>query len=109
MLDAADLAWLLLRAGNVEEAVTRARDFLEEGHRHGLGAVAAPSGMVLQELLMLQGRFAESEAMLEDLVTRGLESQWIGLSRASVLLARGEAEKAKPYVLRELEEEAELR
>ena len=54
---------------------------------------------------MLQGRLSESEAMLEELIATGLNSDWIRTQRISLLLARGDAEEAKPYVLSELEED----
>ncbi len=109
MADAWDLSWLLLLAGRVEEAASLAREFLTDAQRHGLAAVASPCGAVLQELLMLQGRLSESEAMLEELIATGLNSDWFRTQRISLLLARGDAEEAKPYVLSELEEDADLR
>ena len=109
MVDARELCWYLVHAGRVQEGAARARAFLEEGRTHGLDAVAAPCGGVLQNLLVLQGRFPESEAMLAELVSMGIDSQWAVWLRVPLLLARGEAEEAKPDILGEIEAEAQLR
>jgi DNA-binding CsgD family transcriptional regulator len=109
MVDARGLCWFLVEAGRVEEGASRARELLEEGRSQGLDQVAAVCGGVLQNLLVLQGRFAESEVMLEELVSMGLDSQWVMRYRPPLLLARGEAEEAKPDVMADIEAEAQLR
>jgi DNA-binding CsgD family transcriptional regulator len=106
--DAWVLAELLVLSGDVEAGVTRAEEFLREGRSLGLSEQAAECGGIVQTVRTWQGRFDESQALWDALVEMGLDAQWAGWLRAPLLLARGAAEEATPYVLSDMEFEAQL-
>ena len=102
------LADQLALSGDVEQGVAKAEELLREARSLGLSERGAQGGVVLLQTRIRQGRFDESEALLDELVAMGIDSQYAKWLRAPLLLARGDGEGAKPYVLSDMEFEAEL-
>ena len=102
------LADQLALSGDVKQGVATAEELLREARSLGLSERGAQGGVVLLQARIRQGRFDESEALLDELVAMGIDSQYAKWLRAPLLLARGDGEGAKPYVLSDMEFEAEL-
>lgn len=90
------LAWNLLRAGRVDAAVALARNGRERMLRAGLMDKAAFYGEQEVEALIWDGRFDDADRLLEQLRTPGMLGYRWTIMRATVLLARGELERALP-------------
>jgi DNA-binding CsgD family transcriptional regulator len=102
------LANQLALHGEVQEGVTRAEGLLGEGRSLGLWERAAECCGVVQQVRVWQGRFNDSQALWDELVAMGVderEAQWL---QARLLLARGDGEGARPYILQDMELQAEL-
>ena len=102
------LADQLALSGDVKQGVAKAEELLRDARSLGLSERGAQGGVVLVQARIREGRFDESEALLDELVAMGIDSQYAKWLRAPLLLARGDGEGAKPYVLSDMEFEAEL-
>jgi DNA-binding CsgD family transcriptional regulator len=103
-----DLADQLMLSGDVTQGMAMAEEVLREAHSLGLPVRGAQGGAILLEVWIRQGRFDESQALWDDLVGMGVDSEYATWLRAPLLLARGDAEGAKPLVLSDMEFEADL-
>ncbi len=83
------LADQLALSGDVEQGVATAEELLREARSLGLSERGAQGGVVLLQARIRQGRFDESEALLDELVAMGIDSQYAKWFRAPLLLARG--------------------
>jgi DNA-binding CsgD family transcriptional regulator/tetratricopeptide (TPR) repeat protein len=103
-----NLADQLALSGDVKQGVAKAEELLREARSLGLSGRGAQGGVVLLQALIREGRFDQSQALWDELVAMGIDSQYAEWLRAPLLLARGDGEGAKPYVLSDMEFEAEL-
>jgi DNA-binding CsgD family transcriptional regulator len=102
------LADQLALSGDVKQGVAQAEELLREARSLGRSERGAQGGVVLMQAWIREGRFDESQTLLDELVAMGIDSQYAKWLRAPLLLARGDGEGAKPYVLSDMEFEAEL-
>ena len=102
------LADQLALSGDVKQGAAQAEELLREARSLGLSERGAQGGVVLLQTRIRQGRFDESQTLWDELVAMGIDSQYAKWLRAPLLLAQGNGEGAKPYVLSDMEFEAEL-
>jgi DNA-binding CsgD family transcriptional regulator/tetratricopeptide (TPR) repeat protein len=101
------LAILLAQSGRVQESVTWAERLVSEGRALGLSERVAECVAVVQQVRAWQGRFDESEALLDDAVAMGMATTRAQLQKADLLLARGDGDGAK-LVLSDMGSDADL-
>ena len=97
------LAGTLLTAGDVDRAFDCARESYTEGLSRGLSSQAGWSGMWVQEMLTMRGRFQESADLLDELSGLGISEAVSTSARARLLLAQGRGDEADAAVRDALE------